>query len=37
MSKVKNLEISQFTFQGKWLLLLLLWSILWLVDLAEWT
>ena len=29
MSKVKNLEIPQFIFQGKWLLLWLLWSILW--------
>ena len=42
MSKVRNssiLEIPQFTFffQDKWLLLWLLWSILWLVDLAEWT
>ena len=35
MSKAKNLKISQFSFQGKWLLLWLLWSILWLVDLAE--
>ena len=36
--KVKNfsiLEIPQFFFQGRWLLLWLLWSILWLVDLAE--
>ena len=42
MSKVRNssiLGIPQFTFffQDKWLLLWLLWSILWLVDLAEWT
>ena len=37
MSRAKNLEISQFSFQGKWLLLWLLCSILWLVDLAEWT
>ena len=29
MSKVKNLEIPQFIFQVKWLLLWLLWSILW--------
>ena len=35
MSKAKNLKISQFSFQGKWLLLWLLGSILWLVDLAE--
>ena len=35
MSKAKNLEIFQFSFQGKWFLLWLLWSILWLVDLAE--
>ena len=37
MPKAKNLEISQFSFQGKWLLLWLLWSIWWSVDLAEWT
>ena len=37
MSRAKNLEFSQFSFQGKWLLLWLLWSFLWLVDLAEWT
>ena len=37
MPKAKNLEISQFFFQGKWLLLWLLWSILWLVNFAEWT
>ena len=36
-SKAKNLKISQFSFRGKWLLPWLLWSILWLVDLAEWT
>ena len=31
------LEIPQFFFQDKWLLLWLLWLILWLVDLAAWT
>ena len=37
MPKAKNLEISHFFFQGKWLLLWLLWSILWLVNFADWT
>ena len=40
MSQVKNssiLEIFQFSFPDEWLLLWLLWSMLWLVDLAEWT
>ena len=37
MSKAKNLEIFKFSLQGKWLLQWLLRSILWFVDLAEWT
>ena len=35
MPVAKNLEVSQFSFQGKRVLLWLLWSILWLVDFSE--
>ena len=35
MSKEK--KFPRFFFQDKWLFLWLLWSILWLVDLTEWT